>query len=200
MTFSIAIDTVFINSISALDLERQIRQRAVGGSSLPTDPIVFTFQGRRNFLSSQPPLSEETEMFSISVSRPDGEFVEEIEIRYAPIVCTCPFRGSGQSAVVHALQDYVFYLNQGTTNTVDPPLQRRVFFVQVSRLSSHSRYSQIRARMPMYAKKSIALSCQDVRSLYVSRCRKALDTKASRRSSVWNFTLASLSRNVASFT
>ena len=66
----------------------------MGGSRLPSDSSVFTFQGRRNFLPSQPPLPEETKTFSIRVSRPHGELLEEIELRYAPVVCTCAFYDS----------------------------------------------------------------------------------------------------------
>lgn len=66
----------------------------LGRSSLPTDSIVITFQGRRNFLPSQPPRREETETFSVSVSRPDGELLEQMELRYAPVVRTCPFYDS----------------------------------------------------------------------------------------------------------
>lgn len=66
----------------------------LGGWRLPSDSSVFTFQGRHSFLPSQPPLPEETETFSIRVSRPHGELLEEIELRYAPVVCTCAFYDS----------------------------------------------------------------------------------------------------------
>ncbi|MDE0002195.1 MAG: hypothetical protein OXQ29_05840 [Rhodospirillaceae bacterium] len=66
----------------------------LGGSRLPSDSIVFTFQGRHNFLPSQPPVPEETATFPIRVSRPHGELLEEIELRYAPVVCTCAFYDS----------------------------------------------------------------------------------------------------------
>lgn len=64
------------------------------GSSPPSDSSVLTFKGQRYLLPSIPPMRDETETFSISVSRPQGELLEEIELHYAPVVCTCAFYDS----------------------------------------------------------------------------------------------------------
>ena len=53
--------------------------------------VVTFFQGQSHLIPADPPLPSQTETFSITVFRSDGEPLEEIELRYLPKACTCAF-------------------------------------------------------------------------------------------------------------